>query len=143
MPPPQKITAPKLLIVEGRDAEVFLGALLGHVQARGVQVQDFGGTSELAGFLKALRNTSGLSTRVSSLGVIRDAETDAQAAFQSVRSALAAARLPVPSVPNRPTGDNPRVSVFILPDNTSPGCWRRFASQPSPVIPLCLASRPT
>ena len=121
MPSTRKIKAPTQLVVEGRDAEVFFSALLEHMQAHNVQVQDFGGTSELAGFLKALRITPGFSTRVSSLGIIRDAETGAPAAFQSVQSALTAAQLPVPSAPNQPTGDNPRVSIFILPDNRGPG----------------------
>ena len=52
MPSTKTIKTSTQLVVEGRDAEVFFRVLLGHIQARDVQVQDFGGTSELAGFLK-------------------------------------------------------------------------------------------
>lgn len=199
MPPPQKITAPKLLVVEGRDAEVFLSALLqtiglagiqvqgfmkeeasrladalrglpnllawldalqtptdiesdqlaacqsvcnallAHATTSDIQIQDFGGIGDMRHFLTALTGTAAFQQNmVKSLGIIRDAEDNATGAFQSVRSALAAARLPVPSAPNQPAGENPRVSVFILPDNKEPGMLETLclaAVTDDPVMP--------
>ena len=43
MPSTKTIKTPTQLVVEGRDAEVFFSALLENMQARDVQVQNFGG----------------------------------------------------------------------------------------------------
>lgn len=121
MPRPKRVARPKQLLVEGRDAEVFFHALLDDVRVTGVQVQNFGGKDELRGFLKALRNASSFSQKVTSVGIVRDAETDAAAAFQSVCSALNAASFAVPTQVLAPAGHSPQVSVLILPDATTPG----------------------
>jgi len=75
-------------------------------------------------------NRSGFSS-VTSLGVTRDAdypddpaagdEVTAPAAFQSVCTALAHVKLPVPTAPIIKATGNPNVSVFILPDCQLPG----------------------
>jgi hypothetical protein len=135
MPPPKPITESKQLVVEGRDAEAFFHALTNHTGLTGVQVQNFGGKDDLPGFLQALSITPGFVQMVTSLGVVRDAETDAAAAFQSVCSALENANLPVPRQPMVPIGDRPQVSVLILPDATTPGmletiCLQAVSSDP-------------
>ena len=121
MPAPLRITESKQLVVEGRDAEGFLDALLRHMELTGIQIQNFGGKDELRGFLKALKNTPGFLSQVTSVGIVRDAETDAGAAFQSVCGALQAADLPVPEKPMVPAVDGLRISVLILPDAEKPG----------------------
>ncbi len=199
MPPPKEITAPKLLVVEGRDAEVFLSALLqtmglagiqvqglvkeeasrladalrglpnllawldtlqtppdiessqlaacrsvcdtllAHATTSDIQIQDFGGIGDLRHFLRALTGTAAFQQNtVTSLGIVRDAEDNAADAFRRVQRDLTAARLPVPSVPNQPAGKNPRVSVFILPDNKEPGMLETLclaAVADDPVMP--------
>ena len=119
MPAPREISASRQLLVEGRDAEVLFRALLSAQGLTGIQVQDFGSITELRGFLKALVRAPGFA-EVVTLGVVRDAETDAAAAYQSVCGALAHAGLPTPGAPG-PSGAAPRVAVFILPDGTAPG----------------------
>ena len=131
-----EITESKQLIVEGRAAEVFFKALLRRIDVNGVQVQDFGGKDELRGYLKGLRNISGFLNQVISLGIVRDAEENAESAFQSVRNALEAANLSVPVKPIEPAGCNPIVSVFILPDGKTPGmletiCLRSVENDPA------------
>lgn len=121
MPRPKAITHPKQLLVEGRDAVAFFGALLKHLGLSEVQIQNFGGISELRPFLKALRNEPGFWGNVLSLGVIRDAESNPQGAFQSVRDSLLAASLPSPVKPAVSEGNNPQVSVLILPGAATPG----------------------
>lgn len=78
-----------------------------------VQVLNFGGIHELQRYLSALVMASDWG-RVTSLGIIRDAEENAQSAQQSVQQAVERTVL-------SSSGDNPRVSTFILPDNERPG----------------------
>lgn len=117
MPAPREISASRQLLVEGRDAEVLFRALLSAQGLTGIQVQDFGSITELRGFLKALVRAPGFA-EVVTLGVVRDAETDAAAAYQSVCGALAHAELPAPGAL---AGVLPRTAVFILPDGAAPG----------------------
>jgi len=128
MPGPTEISESKQLVVEGRDAEAFFRALLDHMGVTGVQAQNFGGVRELPGFLRALRNAPGFA-QVISLGIVRDAETDAEAAFRSVCSALNGASLAVPTQAMVPTGHSPQVNVLILPDGTRPGMLETICLQ--------------
>ncbi len=122
MATPKPIIKSKQLLVEGKDAEEFFSAFLNYMGLTDkVQVQNFGGIDELGGFLKALKSTHGFAQMVTSLGMVRDAETDAAAAFQSVCSALNRARLNEPMKPMIPAGQNPQVNVLILPNATSCG----------------------
>ncbi|MCC6446840.1 MAG: hypothetical protein IT210_25735 [Armatimonadetes bacterium] len=59
MSDPKTITEAKQLLVEGKDAEVFFAAMIKHMKLPGIQIQDFGGNSQLRNFLKALKNVSG------------------------------------------------------------------------------------
>jgi hypothetical protein len=135
MPQTKEISQPKQLLVEGRSAEIFFGALLNQLALNDVQTQNFGGNDELPGFLKALRQGPGFLEQVISVGIIRDAETDARAAFQSVCSALRGAGLAVPTQAMMPIGQRPQVGILILPDATTPGmletlCLRSVADNP-------------
>ena len=58
---------------------------------------------------------------VKMLGVVRDAETSAEGAFQSVQSSLRNAGLPVPERPGERAGAAPAVNVLILPGEQSSG----------------------
>jgi hypothetical protein len=111
---PREVTAPNLLVGEGRDEEFFFEALCDHLGLRTIQVLPFGGKTQLHQNLKALVRTPGFS-QVSSLGVVRDADGDPMAAFQSVCGALSGAGLHVPSEAFVHEGHNPRVGVMILP----------------------------
>jgi hypothetical protein len=75
-----------------------------------IEIRSFGGNSNCASVLKALVKSHGFSV-VESLGIIRDAEVDANAAKQSVDYIIA----------NSGLATTVRRSVFILPDNTNPG----------------------
>ena len=135
MPSPTELTAPKQLVVEGKDSMHFFEALLRFLGISDVQVQNSGGVGELRGFLKALLITPNFSGSVASLGIVRDAENSAPSAAQSVCSALSAANLTVPSAASTPTSSSPQVSYFILPDNSQPGmletlCLRSVARDP-------------
>ncbi len=94
-----------------------------------IVVESYEGRSNLNAYLSGLVRRTGF-VNVESLGIIRDANSSADSAFQSVQGCLKNSDLPVPpSLADRcATGTNPRdarkpltVSVFILPDNKSQG----------------------
>jgi len=115
-----KIEQPNVLVVEGREEELFFGALIKHLGLQNIQTMPIGGKEQLRRNLKALAVSPGFP-EVVSLGVVRDANADPGAAFQSVRDALQAANLPVPERPLVPVGGRPRVAVLILPEVGIPG----------------------
>ena len=116
-----KIVKPKLLIVEGRDEEEFFDALLENLEISDVQVAGVGGKTKIRPNLKTLKTTDPHFARVTSLGIIRDADKDHQAAFIAVQDALKAAGLPCPEKPLVSTKTLPKVKVMILPPGASRG----------------------
>jgi len=129
---PRPITLPKVLAVEGQSPFQFFKALLRHLGLLDkIEIRNYGGLQELPLFLQTLAATEA-ARKLESLGIIRDAESDAKAAFASVCSALQKAReclspassLPRLSVPDHPgvkTIAVPSVSIFILPDCVNAG----------------------
>jgi len=115
-----EIEQPNLLVVEGREEELFFEALIEHLGLQNIQTMPIGGKEQLRRNLKALVVSPGFS-EVISLGVVRDANTDPGAAFQSVHDALQAVNLPAPERPLAPVGERPRVAVLILPEVSMPG----------------------
>lgn len=114
-PQPQPIAKEALLLVEGKDPLNFFEALCNHLSlSRQLQIMNFGGVGELRGFLAGLRGRSGFRN-VKSIGIIRDAEKDAAAAFQSVQASLRRIDLEVPNEPEQCSGTQPAVGIMILP----------------------------
>lgn len=134
MPPLQsstdgiKIEWPKALLVEGNDPRNFFEALIKYLECRDVQIHNFGGIGELPAFLRGFTGATGYSS-VTSLGIVRDAEGDANGAWQSVRSALENAKMPVPKRVGQRSVGKPDVSVFILPGNNQPGMLETLLNQ--------------
>jgi len=117
---PLKISKPKLLIVEGRDEEFFFCSLIEHLGINNIQVAGIGGKDKLRMNLKGLIKDPAFP-RVISFGVVRDADTDPAAAFQSVRESLRASGLPYPKKPLVLAQGMPRVSVMIIPSHKRRG----------------------
>jgi hypothetical protein len=130
-----KIEQPNVLVVEGREEELFFGALIKHLGLENIQTMPIGGKEQLRRNLKALAVSPGFS-EVISLGIVRDANGDPDAAFQSVHDALQTVNLPAPDRPLMPVGGRPRVAVLILPEVGTPGmledlCLRAIAQDPA------------
>ena len=120
MPKPTGIKSQIQLLVEGNDQRNFFEAFIDHLSLEHIQIQNFGGVSELRDFLDGFVSATGFRQIVQSLGIVRDAETSAGSAFQSVQSSLRNAELPMPDSPAKRTGISPAVTVLILPgDNRS------------------------
>src|SRR5436853_293013 len=103
-----------VLLVEGKDEERFFAALLSRQQIIGVQVIGIAGKTNVRSSLKALVLTPDFK-RVARLGIVRDADNDFGAAFQSVCDALIAAGLAAPPTTSVPVGISPIVAVLIVP----------------------------
>ncbi len=89
MPLSQRILATKLLLVEGKDTEAFIKALLKASEVDGFQILDFRNVENFRPFIKGLVNQPDFrQLDIQSIGVIRDAEQNASAAFESVQEDL-------------------------------------------------------
>ena len=121
MPELTEIKSEIQLLVEGNDQRNFFEAFIDHLSLENIQIQNFGGVHELRDFLDGLVSATGFSQIVQSLGIVRDAETSAGSAFQSVQSSLRNAGLPVPDSPAKRTGISPLVTVLVLPGDSRSG----------------------
>jgi hypothetical protein len=135
MPTPVGVTGTKQLLVEGGDDLAFFQALTRYLHLGDIQLQRFGGVSELQAFLKALRLAPGFAA-VAALGIVRDADRDPNSAFRSVQSALRNAGLPVPRTARTAAAGPPRIAVYLLPEPRTPGtletlCLQAVAADPA------------
>jgi len=128
-PAPQPIQQPKILLGEGNEEIFFFRALLKHLQITNIQIEQYGGKNNLRNFLDTLILRPGF-VNVEAIAITRDADDNANAAYQSVLSALQHAHLPLPNAHNTFTASQPRIGVFILPDGQQNGMLED----------LCLAS---
>lgn len=97
-----KIERPHVLLCEGADAFYFLlwflNAIPKNATLESFQVFNFGGITELSTYLETLQNMQGYQS-VKAIGVIRDAETDYEAASRNICKAFKMRGLSVPSGP--------------------------------------------
>lgn len=129
MPKPEEIKEEAVqLLVEGNDVRNFFEAFIKHhskkLSLEEIQIQNFGGVSELRDFLEGFVSMTGFHN-VRSIGIVRDAEMQdaeksaenaAENAFKSVQGALKNAELPVPDCPEKRKVDGKlAVEVLILP----------------------------
>lgn len=114
-----EIVSDKLLVVEGEDERHFFEALAAAIHVS-VQVLPVGGKTKIRENLKLLAISPGFEI-VTALGIVRDADDDYAAAFQSVMTALQAAGLPAPAEPEVIVHDRPRTGVFIMPAKNTTG----------------------
>jgi hypothetical protein len=118
---PEPIKLSKVLYVEGPTPMHFFDFFVrGLGLDDSIEIRSFGGINELALRLKTLAAGNDFRTHVRSLGIVRDAESDAAAALRSAQDAVTRASI----------GRNVSVSYFILPDNSRPGM----------IETLCMAS---
>lgn len=133
-----KIEKPCVLLVEGPVDDLwFFKALAKHLELQDViQIIAMYGKTELRSRLRAisLASKQNEETEIVSLGIVRDADKDPKAAFQSICDALTYINFPVPKYPLKPTDDRPQVTVMILPDDHTNGmiedlCLRSVESE--------------
>ena len=125
-----------LLLVEGIDDARFCNAILRRLGRTNVQIVFVGSKSNFKPFLNGLLPKSKGFSRLRQLGIVRDADDNAQAALQSLHDALERGQLPAPSQAWVPKQDGQlTVSLAILPDGSSQGnledlCLRSIQNSP-------------
>ena len=103
------IARSKVLVVEGETPAHFFEAFLKRLGISDeIEVRSFAGNSQLGTYLKTLAVTTEFS-KVSSLGIARDAEVNHETALQAAKKAVSNASIKIP------------VEYFIFPDNQSAG----------------------
>ncbi|MBD3275645.1 MAG: hypothetical protein GF372_10055 [Candidatus Marinimicrobia bacterium] len=110
----------KLVIVEGKDDERFIKALIKFLDLREIEVRELGGKSNMRRALPSLIKESNFR-QIHSLAIIRDADNDSNRTFQSIQTLLQNNGLPVPENPYSMTNETPNVMAIILPDHFSTG----------------------
>ena len=125
----------KLLLVEGRNEENLFAAFLRYLEITGVRILSYRGKDNLRNRLGVYVDAPGFG-QVQSIGIVRDADDNAQSALQSVRDSLRNAGLSSPQTFLTPAGDSPQVSVYIMPDNSGVGaledlCLRALEDDPA------------
>ena len=117
---PDPLRATKLALVEGKDEVTFYSAIAGHINIPDIEIRSFEGVNNLRGTLEALRGIEGFG-RLTSLGIVRDAEGNGAAALQSARDALGATGFAVPARGLERAGASPAVVVLINPHERPSG----------------------
>ena len=118
---PAEFTESRLLVVEGPADEMLFQYLIRHLRLAGIQIHNIGGVTNLEQELLSLTQTPGFHDEVKSLGIVRDADDDSESAFDSVRVALEQCGLPAPAEPLEASGNDPSVTVLIVPHGESSG----------------------
>ena len=126
------------LLVEGKDVRNFFEAFIKHhskkLSLEKIQIQNFGGVTELSDFLEGFVGMTGFH-KVRSIGIVRDAEMQdaeksAENAFRSVQDTLKNAELPVPDCPEKRKVDGRlAVDVLILPGGNQTGMLETLLCQ--------------
>jgi hypothetical protein len=121
-----EISESNVLIVEGQDEKLFFDALLNYMGIT-IQVLPIGGKTKIRSSMELLAISPNFPI-INSIGIVRDADSDPNAAFQSVKNALRLANnnleadvFPIPDVPLVTVGNELRLSVMILPKIDKPG----------------------
>lgn len=140
--PHRPITKRRQLLVEGHTPHLFFEVLTAHLQVEDLEIRNFRSNELFAGFIESFCSLAAYKEHVTSLGIIRDAESlpardtprppgeAAKAAFDSVCHSLRAAGQVEPPGMGAFTAGPPKIGVFILPDCQRDGMLET----------LCLAS---
>jgi hypothetical protein len=133
---PRSIEQSHLLLVEGIEDAFFFEAFLKQLKLNEIEIWPIGSGRVFKERLKILRKLSGFE-RIKSIGVIRDADDNPVAAFDSVRQALIENDLPAPDRYGSRSTKTPITSIMILPDGLSSQgmleslCLRAIKAEPA------------
>ena len=116
----KEIKSQKLLLVEGKDEEIFFEIFLKRKNIDGIQIISSGGKHQFQTLFPRIKKTPGFD-EINSLAVIHDADMNAYNAFQSVCSVLSNNDVKKPDKVASFTSGSLRVGVFIIPDGKNEG----------------------
>uniref|UniRef100_E6QQR9 DUF4435 domain-containing protein n=1 Tax=mine drainage metagenome TaxID=410659 RepID=E6QQR9_9ZZZZ len=134
---PITINHQKILVVEGNDEDTFFGELLAVCQINDIQIHNANGKDNIKNAITVLTKTNGFES-VTSIAIIRDADDDHLAAFQSCVDSLSSVELQPPGQCSQFGSGTPRAGVFVLPKINCPGMLEDLLMETvsaHPVIP--------
>lgn len=119
----ENLEFPNFLLVEGSDDQLVIRSQIDRLGLEDFLIFDMHGKDRgWSTYLKTLAQDARFRLNVRSLGLVKDADTNAGAAFDSCRHALQAAGFPAPSKAESIVGDgNVRSGVFVMPGNSQLG----------------------
>ena len=127
-----RISRDRVLLVEGKDEVNLVSALMNHRfdtrTAASVQVVPVGGRTGFRERLLAVK-TAGERVSLRAMGVIRDADANARAAWDSIHGALTRAGLRAPRTHGDFSDGRPGVGIFIVPDGRAQGALETLCVQ--------------
>jgi hypothetical protein len=114
-----------LVVVEGRDDQALVAALVEHLGLEEFQVHSVAGKTGWIGKIKAIANDDSFNDNVERVGFMRDADADGRASWQSCVAAIVATGLTPPISAGILGGSSPgsdiRAAVHIVPSVTDNG----------------------
>ncbi len=116
----EEIIRSNLIVVEGRDDENLLGCLIDDMGLMSIQVMRIGGESAYTAKIRTITITPGFDI-VRVLGLVRDADLDPHAKFESICNAVRQVGFDVPTTVSVRTGSDPEVCIFVVPSLNRPG----------------------
>ena len=111
---PLRIEKERLLLVEGQDEVEFFTALFRYLNIDNIQIINVEGKLNFRSKIKLLSISPDINT-VKKIGAIRDADTNAQAAFDSLKDSFRLANWKPADKPNIFSDSNPSIGIFIMP----------------------------
>ena len=119
----RKIRSDRLLLVEGRDEENLFDALIGRCFGAEPEIQVIaaGGRDKFPTNLEAIHTAALTRPTLRAIGVVRDADENAGAAFQSVCDHVRNVGYRPPPAHGEFSAGVPSFGVFIVPDGEEPG----------------------
>jgi hypothetical protein len=126
----------RIMAVEGKDEVHFFSCLLNYMGQDDIEVFDVGGTVQFNDKFPALVRRSGFNSKVKKMAIIRDAEDNAENAFQSIKNILIKENITPPEKPNQFSIGKPNVGIFIMPGDFENGmledlCLRTVKDHPA------------
>lgn len=118
-----QISEDRLLLVEGRDEfHLFKQLIETCFSGRpGIQVMDIGGKTTLGRNLRTVYTAALSRSSLRAIGIVRDADTNATASFQSARDSVQQAGYTPPPIHAGFSDANPSIGIFMVPDGSEPG----------------------
>lgn len=105
----------KFVFCEGGDDLAVIRGVANKIELTDLRVEEFGGKDKLRKFLRGVQMRPEFSQeKVSAIAIIRDADDDGDAAFQSVCDSLRANGLEAPAKNCEFTSGHLKVGVFVI-----------------------------
>ena len=127
-----KLEADLLLLVEGQDEVNLFRAFVKHCledEAQPVQVLEVGGKDQFKKRFSLIMSDAQARPRLRSIGVVRDADDNAQGSFQSVCDSIRNVGYQPPARHGEFSDTAPSIGVFIVPDGSEVGAIETLCRQ--------------